>query len=373
MSSQILKEGSCARLERKGRFLISAFNRPHRVLSTCFVNGGLRENLSHIVNHQCVEGKAHPERGQLIHELGRKGYHDHTCGELDLVPETTALMSTAANMQYAGISEKSFGELSITAVATAGVTGNAARAGDPACWDERDGEWEKVVAEAGTINIILLCNQPLSPAAFCRAVITMTEAKSAVLQELSVGSRSSGELATGTGTDQFCLAAPLGAGERTWTGQHTKAGELIGCTVKEAVRESLRWQNGLEYSLIRSLYHALGRHGLTEERLRKGLARLMDAETRELLLGNMEAVIHDPQASACTYAIATVLDRIRYGTFPPQVGRELTLRQCALLASSISGKPGIFEACLLEFSSSQEDVVDLIVIALGRGFSEKWK
>ena len=38
----------------------------------------------------------------------------------------------------------------------------------------------------------------------------MTEGKSAALQRLAVPSCYSSDLATGTGTDQFCVAAPLG-------------------------------------------------------------------------------------------------------------------------------------------------------------------
>ena len=64
-------------------------------------------------------------------------------------------------------------------------------------------------AYAGTINTMLLINRPLTPAALARAVVTMTEGKSAALQRLAVPSKLHVDLATGTGTDQSCVAAPL--------------------------------------------------------------------------------------------------------------------------------------------------------------------
>ena len=58
----------------------------------------------------------------------------------------------------------------------------------------------------------------------------MTEAKSAALADLAVPSRYSPTIATGTGTDQFCLAAPLEPGRRAResTSPHVKLGEIIG-------------------------------------------------------------------------------------------------------------------------------------------------
>ena len=78
--------------------------------------------------------------------------------------------------------------MTVTAVVTAGVEGNATCAGDPATWRETDAGMEKVPAYAGTINTMLLVNRPLTPAALARAVVTMTEGKSAALQRLAVPS-----------------------------------------------------------------------------------------------------------------------------------------------------------------------------------------
>ena len=84
-----------------GRYLVATLHRPHRVLSTCPVNGGLCEHLTHIANHQSCEGAAHRARYERIMGLGPSDYHAFACAEAGLAPERTALMGTAANMQCA--------------------------------------------------------------------------------------------------------------------------------------------------------------------------------------------------------------------------------------------------------------------------------
>ena len=217
-------------LRRRGRFLAAHLKCPHLVLSTSQINGGQTEHVRYLLNHQSCEGKEHTGKHHELHQLDRNAYHDAVCGEAGVPAETTALMGTAANMQYASVVSESYQEATVWAAATAGVHGNAGRAGDPAAWHEGENGYQPVHAVPGTINVLVLFNVPLTPAALTRAVATMTEGKSALLQELAIPSRYSPHLATGTGTDQFCLAAPLDANRKpkTWTGKHAKLGEILG-------------------------------------------------------------------------------------------------------------------------------------------------
>ena len=165
-------------------------------------------------------------------------------------------------MQYAAVETATFKELTVTAVTTAGVHGNAGRAGDPATWHEesedvnlnsgadiKNKEKNEDSATFGTINTLLFINWPLTEGAMAKAVVTLTEAKSAALGELAVPSRYSNQLATGTGTDQYTIAALADDSlqPKAWSGMHSKLGELIGTAVKKSVREALRWQNGLKF------------------------------------------------------------------------------------------------------------------------------
>jgi adenosylcobinamide amidohydrolase len=287
-------------------------------------------------------------------------------------------MGTAADMQYAAVREESHADTRVWAVATAGVQGNAGRAGDPAKWHETDGAWKPVHAVPGTINLMLLFDAPLLPAALTRAVATLTEAKTAALLDLAIPSRYSPALATGTGTDQYCLAAPLDAtaAPRTWTGKHTKLGELIGRAVIEAVKEALRWQNGLDPARTRNLLHALGRFGLDEARLLADAGALLSEADRKLLHDNHQAVLHQPQAAGAAYALAAVQDRITQGTLPPDAGAEQLASQAALLAAGLAQKPDAypaFRAALLAEGGASAGLPALIARALALGWRAKWK
>jgi adenosylcobinamide amidohydrolase len=303
-----------------------------------------------------------------------RGYHERVCRELRISPANTALMATAANMEYAAVATERSGELTVRAIVTAGVHGNAGRAGDPACWDITTETCRRLPPVAGTINTMLLFDCALTEPALVRAVATMTEAKSAALADLHIGSRGSSGLATGTGTDQFCLAAPqTGAPPRTWTGKHTRIGELIGRAVLRATKESLRWQNGLELSLTRDMFHLLGRFGLNRETWLERLRRHAAQDEYVLLTQNEEAVRFDPMVAGCAVALAAVWDCARAGVLLSSSARALMLHQCALLVCELAQRPTRFEAYRrqLETSPSGDDL-DLLARAVTLGWREKW-
>ncbi len=207
-------------LRRSGRYLVTELLVPHRVLSTSACHGGQSEGIRYLVNHQSCEGSAHHERHNCLSELGMERYHHALCREFGLPAETVASMGTAANMNYATVLQRGDDEVTVTSIVTAGVQGNAACAGDPTTWRETPERESQTALSGGTINIQVLLNCAVTEGALARAVVTMTEAKSAALQQLAVGSRYSAELATGTTTDQFCLAAPLHAGVPAALHQH---------------------------------------------------------------------------------------------------------------------------------------------------------
>jgi adenosylcobinamide hydrolase len=118
-------------------------------------------------------------------------------------------------------------DIIVTALVTAGVS-NAASAG--------------VSAPAsfipGTINIILLLDANLTPAALVNAVITVTEAKTASLHDKNILT-SSGLLATGTSTDAICIAC-TGRGESMdYAGSATLIGWLMARAVRQCLDEAL--------------------------------------------------------------------------------------------------------------------------------------
>jgi adenosylcobinamide amidohydrolase len=362
-------------LRRSGRYLVAALAKPHVVLSTSVKNGGFVDHLRWLVNHQSCEGTAHLDRHKVMTDAGMDGYHDVVCAEIGLPPGESAVMGTAANMNYVAIVTQADVDIEVTAAVTAGVEGNATTAGEPATWRETESGMQKVPAHAGTINTILLINRPLTVPALARAVVTMTEGKSAALQRLAVPSKLHIDLATGTGTDQYCIAAPVeGPLTLTSASPHMKLGELIGWAAREATMEALRWQNGLEVSYTRGVFHALGRYGVREATVFDDIAPYLAAEPLELLKKNSKAVFYEPLVGASAHALAAVCDRIRHGTLPASVGPDAMTQHAAAIAANLAAEVHRwpeFRAALRPHATG--DVKTLVLRAVALGWTEKWK
>ncbi len=361
-------------LKRDGRFLIAELQTPHRVLSTSAHRGGLRTGIRYLMNHQSCEGTGHDARFTLIRQLGQAGYHRHVCEERGLHPDEVAVMGTAANMNCAARAVETHAELRVCAVVTAGVEGNAGCAGDPATWHEEDAGWMESNPHAGTINTMLFINWPLTPGAMARAAVTMTEGKSAALRDLAVSSRYSEDLATGTGTDQFCIASPLDETRvpKTNPGHHAKLGELIGRAVRSATLEALRWQNGLEPSHTRSVLHALKRFGFRRDRFLSAMETRLTEDDCVLLQGNLKSVVYEPRVSAAAYAFAAVWDRVRCGTLSHALADSVLRQQAATLATSLAAKPEAWPSCYAQLHAKENALLELVYDALALGWRLKW-
>jgi hypothetical protein len=222
---------------------------------------------------------------------------------------------------------------------------------------------------------MLLINRPLTPAALARVVVTMTEGKSAALHRLAVPSKLHVDLATGTGTDQYCIAAPVSSARPlTSASPHMKLGELVGLAARTATIEALRWQNGLEASYTRGVFHALGRYGVREATLFDDIAPFLGEPDLELLRKNSKAAFYEPLVGAAAHALATVCDRVRYGTIPEAVAADAMVQQAAALAANLAAQVhrwAEFRATLRPHANG--DVKALVLRALALGWSEKWR
>jgi adenosylcobinamide hydrolase len=159
---------------------------------------------------------------------------------LGLTPEQIALLNTAVNMEHMAVAEERFEDFKVCCFASAGTGGNALRMGvDKADWTERKGIY---VSPLGTINIIVLTNAKLTDAAMARAIITVTEAKTGVLQDLNIKSSLTPEKqATGTGTDHIIVVSGTNSSKPIHcTSGHTKMGELVAVATKKAVTQALK-------------------------------------------------------------------------------------------------------------------------------------
>jgi adenosylcobinamide amidohydrolase len=369
-------------LHRDEKIVYARFLVPHRVLSTCPASGGLQDGLGYLYNHQSCEPVGH---NRTIHRLlssDPKAYRRMICQPYALPDETCATLGTAANMRYAAIKEASFRELTVVAICTGGVEGNAGRAGDPASVYEWNGRYEPVLAQEtvlhGTINTMLFINHELTHGAMVRAVITATEAKTAALQELVVGSRYSKGLATGTGTDQIGIASRLNSGMvLTGAGNHCILGELIGKTVHDAVQETLKLQNSLTPERCRSVLYHLQRFGITQDALIPEVAALLPEKEALLYRNNFLMVERDPLVVAAVAALAQVHDEITWGILPSSCALELWATYGAQIAAAVSGDYARFSEyrtilAAAKYPKANEGLLLLVAHSIALGFCEKW-
>jgi adenosylcobinamide amidohydrolase len=312
-------------VHRYKKSIVVNFTGRRRVLSTAPHNGGLRDDLTAVFNHDATVGA-----GMAV-TLKAPTYAEHMAllsGELGLSPEESAGLSTAAQMENVSIKTETWEKLTVTALVTGGVEINGGRVGDPASWDEMDGKPVKA-EKHGTINCMVFINVNLTPGALTRALVTCTEAKSAALQELAAPSRYSRGLATGSGTDGTILAANMDSPVLlTDAGKHNKLGELIGRSVKAAVKEALLLQSGLCPASQHKVLRRVSRFGITEDSLWEkvrgpgpgGLRRARFAALTEKLSASETPLTY-------TALYAHLLDELTWGLISPaeavRAGAEL--------------------------------------------------
>jgi adenosylcobinamide amidohydrolase len=228
--------------ERDGlweKSLVVNFPEPRRALSTTEGMVDIRAAVNHA---------AHPFLWKELHQSFKGGaarYIELTCERIarrfGVERKALATMGTAADMDNLAVATRQYRPFTVTALVTAGAETNALRAGvDEGVHVEGENDEPR-----GTINILLLTNARLTEGAMAQAVIVATEAKTAALEDLRVpSSYTKGAQATGTGTDSVIVVTG-GEGPRvTYTGGHSRIGELIGKAVYAAVVEALGKQNG---------------------------------------------------------------------------------------------------------------------------------
>ena len=242
--ANIQAEARIIRGERDGyweKVLLVSFPEARRTLSTSDGLLDARAALNH-AGHPLLWQKLGM---QFMGQDGRGGkayaeyVHENMAGLLQLDKSAVAGMSTAADLDNLAVVTQSYGPLTVTVLATAGARSNAIRTGVDA------GTYIEGNTPAGTINIMLLTNIRLTDAAMARALITITEGKTAALQDLNVPSTYSKTVqATGTGTDSIIVVSGTQGPQASYTGGHSKIGELIGKASHQAVLEALGKQNG---------------------------------------------------------------------------------------------------------------------------------
>ena len=376
-------------IHRQEKIILVKFLAPHRVLSTCRAAGGMQDGLEYVYNHQSCEPTGHTTGlPQCMHHDPRE-YRRLISGLHGIPAERTATLGTAANMHNAAIISEKFRDLEVLSICTGGVETNGGRAGDPATVYEDEDGFEKLDQddgilsgvegpEHGTINTMVFINKELTPGAMVRVVVTATEAKTAVLQELAVNSRYSDGLATGTGTDQILVASMCNTGKPlTSAGNHSKLGELIGKSVFQAIKRTLALQNGLIPERQCSARIHLERFGATRENMLAGIGHWLTPETHRLFTENFPCIDRDPVTVAAVAAFVHLKDKITWGILPESCWPDIMGSYAAQIAAAVSGKYDRLPTYREQLAPLQEMLTNkaflkLVCQAIALGFREKW-
>lgn len=323
-------------VEISGDTLIVRFPGKRCVLSTSWLNGGYREDLTSVFNHQIplsLCNDSHLARFEPV------PYLRETASGRGIDPETTAGLLTRAAMQNAAVITESFRDISVSAVVTAGVDVNGGRAGDPASYYECNGVVGPV---GGTINTILAINAAMPEYAMVRALITATEAKAAALQQVMAKSCYSSGIATGSGTDMSAIITnPESPVRLTDAGKHAKIGELIGRVLIRATQEALQRETGLDPDMQRNILARFSRYSVNGEVLwerASGLRGLSEREPeRQEFLAHLDKWSRDPVAVAITAASLHLIDEVQWGLLPEPAARAAIWRITGHGFADISG------------------------------------
>ena len=297
------------KIHKYQRCLVVPFEGRRKVMSTSMHNGGYREDLTAVFNHDVNPGVGMTCQYCKQDEKERQRFITE---ELGLDFDTVAYMATIVSMDNAVVKSASFEELTVTAMATASLEVNGGRVGEKATCHERNGQ--SINLRPGTINIMVFANTDMTPGCMARAMITATEAKTAALQELIAGSLYSSGIATGSGTDNMMIIANAESENLlTYAGKHGKLGELIGITVMAAVKESLSRHMDLSPESQHSMLARLKRYGLTDKSFRDKLEMSDNTISVADFMDNLHKIDRNGEVVALTSLYVHLLDQLTWG------------------------------------------------------------
>ena len=266
---------------------------------------------------------------------------------IGLDPERTVTFGTAAHMDNAAVTNLvSKGGIKVSAAVTAGIRGNGGRAGDPSSFDEAERYFEK----PGTIVILLAIDADVPDGAMFQAMLTATQSKSCVIQELMAKSLYSPRIATGSGTDQVGVIVRTGSGT---TVNDCGASSDVGVAIAQCVRASLfkafDLQSGMNLETQCDPFVMLSRFGITpkhihdEIRFPCTMASLLQAE---------DELHKDAYVAACVSSVLQIADDIRLGKVDCKKGAAAAKK----LAYDILLEPGDLDPVIRKILSYEETV-----------------
>ena len=165
-------------------------------------------------------------------------------GDTDEEGFVTKIRGDVSNVR---VSTMEFGRTSVTAVAFADVRSGLVRAGE----HPQDGD--------GEVKVVMLVDAEIPESAMARALITITEGITAVMQDLRL--RYDGLSASGSVDQDITVLCRKDCGlYLRGAGNHCKLGELLGRATIESVRESA-YANGCSIDSRKSVIRLMSEYG----------------------------------------------------------------------------------------------------------------
>ena len=230
------------------------FDDIHYSLSSGQLNGGFHHTLG-VRNQQLtyhIETEKDLPGGSVANYLAQEFEH------IDVpVHFSTALLTSATPSLHAYTMVQESDTI-VETIVTGGYKKTAHRAGTGYCYEEKDGEFHT----PGTINILVFTNKALTDSAMVKAIMTITEAKTAALQDWKVEStqdfpkynthivhslaKETNTSATGTATDGIILTINTNGDVLTDAGSYSLFGDTLAKAVYLGVQRALENAIGTE-------------------------------------------------------------------------------------------------------------------------------
>ncbi len=229
-------------------------------------------------------------------------------------------MVTAAKIKNYSLVTKKADTFSVHVVATAGCSHG-----------ESSGEAMDVQELMGTINIIVFIDGNPSESCMVAALITATEAKSAVLRDFDVRSRYTGDSATGSITDSVTIASTCRGKKLILAGPASKLGKLVGYCARQAVTEALLKQEPIW--ACRTVLDRLKERLLPLEKL---VAEVSKTESLKITTIDLAEILKkNPSAGIWLLAAAKMDDDYKKNLLPTDFADWIVASKC-FGASAIS-------------------------------------
>lgn len=229
------------------------FDDIHYSLSSGQLNGGFHHTLG-VRNQQLtyhIETEKDLPGGSVANYLAQEFEY------IDVPVHFSTALLTSATISLHAYTIVQESDTIVETIITGGYNKTAHRAGTGYCYEEKNGDFHT----PGTINILVFTNKALTDSAMVKAIMTITEAKTAALQDWRVEStnevpkyntnidrslaKENHTSATGTATDGIILTIDTNGDVLTDAGSYSLFGDTLAKSVYIGVQRALA--NAVEF------------------------------------------------------------------------------------------------------------------------------